>query len=152
MATKEAAIKAVLTGSSSWTTLVTGGTFLWDDLGRQGLDPNRAAALGCYDQSDPDNPTLKLTAVLTFSTASEREILASKRQFFRLWLYHENSYPLIRQAITLAYSLLNAKQVTADNEGKPLLRWVDDMQEFVADEMAGAMAGGSRYFVQLRRR
>jgi hypothetical protein len=148
MATKEAAIKAKLTGSSAWTTLVTGGTFIWDDLGRNGLDQEAAVTQGCYDTAGK----LKLTAVITFGTASEREILKSQRQFFRVFLYHDNSYPLIRQAVRLAYDTLNAQQVAADAVGSPLIRWVDDMQEYVADELDGAMAGGGRFYCQFSRK
>lgn len=147
MSAKEVSIPALLTASSSWTTLVTGGTFTWDTTGRQGFEPNTAAALGCYDTSGK----LKLTAVLTFGVANEAEILKSEVGFMRLWLYHDSSYALIRQARRLAKNLLDGKQVVSDSEGAPLLRWVDDLQEFVADELEGAMAGGSRYAIRLRR-
>lgn len=147
MAAKEAAIKAALTGNAGWTALVTGGTFLYEDLGRLGLTPETAEANGCYDT----NGKLKLTAVITFGTNSEAEILDSERGFFRLWLYHHSSYILIRQAQRKAKDLLNAQRVTADSVGTPLMRWVDDMPEFVADDLQGCPAGCSRFFVQLRR-
>jgi hypothetical protein len=148
MAAKEAQIKALLTGASPWTTLVTGGTFTWDDMGRLGLTPTVAESLGCYDA----NGKLKLTAMLTFGTSAEANIITSERQFLQLWLYHDSSYPLIRQALLLAKSLLDRKQTTkTDSQGAPFLRWVDDGREFVADELNGVMACYSRYFVQFVR-
>lgn len=148
MVTKEAAIKALLTGSTPWTTLVTGGTFTWDDTGRLGLTPEKAAALACYDT----NGLLKLTAMLTFGTSAEANIITSERQFIQLWLYHDSNYPLIRQARTLAKSLMDRQRTAkTDSEGAPFLRWANDMPEFVADELDGALAGGSRYFVQFVR-
>lgn len=148
MAAKEAAVKALLTGSTPWTTLVTGGTFTWDDTGRLGLTPEKAAALHCYDS----NGLLKLTAMLTFGTSSEANILTSERQFLQLWLYHDSSYGLIRQARTLAKSLLDRQRTAkTDAEGAPFLRWVDDAKEFTADELGGALACYSRYFVQFVR-
>ena len=148
MAAREAAIKAVLTGNAAWTALVTGGTFVWDDLGREGLTPQKAEALGCYDTAGK----LKLTAVLTFDTSTEAEILNSERQFFRVWLYHHDSYAQIRLGRRKAKDLLNAVQVTADNEGVALMRWVDDLREFQAAELGGALGTCSRYRVQFRRR
>jgi len=147
MATRAAAIKAVLTGSSAWTTLVTGGTFLWDDLGRNGLTPEVAEALGCYDADGK----LELTAVLTMGTSGPAEVFDSERGFFRVWLYHDSSYPLIRQAVRKTKDLLERTRITVTDEGTPFIRWVDDMQEFIADELGGAMAGGSRYRIQHRR-
>lgn len=148
MASKEAAIQTKLTGNAAWTALVTGGTFLFDALGTLGLTPETAEANGCYDA----NGKLELTAVLTFDTNSEAEILTTERQFMRIWFYHHDSYSLIRQARRKAKDLLDRQQVTADDEGSPLLRWVDDLRDFTADELGGALAGGSRYFINLRRR
>jgi len=148
MASKEAAIKAALTGNAPWVALVTGGTFLFDELGTLGLTPESAEAAGCYDADGK----LELTAVLTFDTNTEAEILTSERQFFRIWYFHHDSYSLIRQARRKAKDLLDRQQVTADNEGRPLMRWVDDIREFTEDDLGGALAAASRYFVQLRRR
>jgi hypothetical protein len=147
MSAKETTIPALLTASASWTALVTGGTWTWDTLGRLGLTPEVAATKGCYDT----NGKLKLTAVLTFGTSSEAEILTSERAFMRLWLYHDSDYALIRQARRLAKDLLDRKQASSSDEGAPLIRWTDDMNDFVADELGGAMAGGSRYAVRFRR-
>jgi hypothetical protein len=142
---KESAIKAVLTGSTAWTTLVTGGTFLYEELGRTGLTPDSAAAAGCYDA----NGLLELTAVLTFGATTEAEILTSESQFMRLWLYADSSYSNLRSARRVAKNLLDGVTVNASatGDGWPLLRWVDDQQEFTADELGGAMACASRYRV-----
>lgn len=148
MAAKEAAIRDYLKAQSGWTTLVTGGTFLWDELGRNGLEPESAEANGCYDS----NGLLKLTAVLTFEGSSEAEILTSERGFMRVWLYHQSSYDSIRQAKRKAKDLLDRYQVASSDEGKPLLRWVDDMKDFTADTLGGALAGCSRYAIRLRRK
>lgn len=147
MAAKEAAIKAVLTGNAPWAALVTGGTFLFDELGPLGLTPETAEAAGSYDA----NGKLELTAVLTFDTSAEAEILGSEGIFVRLWLYHYDNYSLIRQARRKAKDLLDRKQVTADGEGSPLIRWVDDIREFTEDNLGGALAAASRYRVIFRR-
>lgn len=141
---KELAIKAVLTGSTAWTTLVTGGTFLYEELGRTGLTPDSAAAAGCYADG-----LLELTAVLTFGASTEAEILTSESQFMRLWLYADSSYTNLRAARRVAKNLLDGVTVdaSATGDGWPLLRWVEDQQEFTADELGGAMACSSRYRV-----
>lgn len=141
---KESAIKAALTASSAWTTLVTGGTFLFEELGRTGLTPESAVAAGCYTDG-----LLDLTAVLTFGATTEAEILTSEAQFMRLWLYADSSYANLRSARRIAKNLLDGVTVdaSATGDGWPLLRWVDDQAEFTADEMGGAMACVSRYRV-----
>jgi hypothetical protein len=147
MSAKETTIPALLTASATWTALATGGTWTWDTLGRLGLTPEVAASKGCYDASGK----LKLTAVLTFGTSAEGNILTSEAMFFRVWYYHDNSYALIRQARRLAKNLLDRQQVDTDNEGSPFIRWIDDGQEFVADELGGCMAAMSRYRILFRR-
>lgn len=149
MASKESLIKSILTVSSTWTTLVTGGTFLYDDLGRVGLDMTAAEANGCYDSS---THKLKLTAVLTFGQSTEAEVLGSESEFIRLWVYHDNAFATIRQAKRIAKNLFD-KTITSKttDEGTILIRWVDDMPDFTADELGGALAGCSRYRILFRR-
>lgn len=151
MATKEAAVKAKLVAGTGWTTLVTGGTFNYEDLGRTGLTPDTAAAQvpSCYDA----NGLLKLTAVLTWDTSNQKEIVrTSERQFFHLWLYHDSSYALIRQAVQLAIKTLHRVQVTADDQGLCMMHWVDRKPEAVADEMGGALMGGARFYMDFTRK
>ena len=143
MTALEAAIKAKLTTSPDWTALVTGGTSLYEDLGINGLMPDNAL----YDMDG----NMKLTAVLTFGTSSEAEILNSETEFFTLWLYHGTSFAAIKQARTLAKSLLNMKQVATDDAGYPLIRWVNNLADFQAAELNNAFAGGSRYLLKFTR-
>lgn len=148
MATKETAIRDLLKASSAWTTLVSGGTYILDELGRTGLTmetlPTAAkdATLG---------GALKLVCVITFGTSTEAEVLTTERQFMTLWFYHFSDYTLIRQARRKAKDLLNRVTVTTSTEGTPLLFWINDGQEYREDTLKGAVACYSRYAVQFGR-
>lgn len=141
MTTLKAAIKAVLTSDSSWTTLVTGGTAWRYEWGRNGLEPEKAL----YDT----NGKLKLSAVLTLGTVTEAEIAnISERGFFQLWIYHDNDAEQLATAHDLARSLLNNTQVTVTSHGTPLIQWVSMQDEFIADELGGAIGRSARYYYQ----
>lgn len=143
MTTLRAAIAAALTGNSSWTTLVTGGTKWYEDWGANGLEPET----GSYDT----NGKLKLSAVLTMSARNPAEIVnTSERGIVKLWLYHDSSFELVEQAQDLAKTILNKTRITVTGKGTPMLVFRDHLQEFTADELADAVAGCSRYTVQYR--
>lgn len=145
MTTQRAAVVGLLTASTSWAALVDGGTHLREDWGRTGLRPEVAA----YDT----NGKLKLTAVVTFGTASGKEIVRnSERRFFQVWLYHDSSYEQIALARRLAKDLLHQKQASSSTEGLNWIMWADDGPEFVADELGGAAAAVSRFYVDYTRR
>ncbi|TXH08856.1 MAG: hypothetical protein E6R03_17520 [Hyphomicrobiaceae bacterium] len=145
MATQRAAIKGLLTANAAWNTLVDGGTYLREDVGRTGLSPEGAS----YDS----NGKLKLTAVIAFSTATGKEIVRnSERRFFQVFFYHDSSFEQVALARRKAKDLLHQKQATSDAEGLNWIMWADDGPEFTADEMGGAAAAVSRYFVDYTRR
>lgn len=145
MATQRAAVVGLLTANAGWGALVTGGTSLRESLGRTGLRPETAT----YDA----NGKLALTAVVTFGTASGKEIVRnSERRYFQVWLYHDSSYEQIALARRLAKDLLHQKQAVSDAEGLNWIMWADDGPEFVADELGGAAAAVSRYYVDYTRR
>lgn len=145
MATQRAAIKGLLTANAAWNTLVDGGTYLREDVGRTGLSPEGAS----YDSSGK----LKLTAVIAFSTATGKEIVRnSERRFFQVFFYHDSSFEQVALARRKAKDLLHQKQATSDAEGLNWIMWADDGPEFTADEMGGAAAAVSRYFVDYTRR
>lgn len=136
-------IVAALTGNSGWTTLVTGGTKFYEDYGPNGLEPNTSVV--------DSNGRLKLTCVLTMGARQPAEIKnASYRGFVKLWVYHDSSYELVEQAQDLAFTLLNKTRVTVTGKGTPMLYWVDNLQEFSAQELGDAAAGCSRYALQYR--
>lgn len=140
MATLREAIKSTLTSNVTWAALVTGGTQWYEEWGRDGLMPDT----GSYT-----NGKLKLTCVLTMGSKQTAEIQnASQRGFVRLWIYHDSSFELVAQAQDLAFTLLNKTRITVTGKGTPLLYWVDNMQEFTAQELQNAAAGCSRYAVQ----
>lgn len=143
MTTLRAAIVATLTASSPWTTLVNGGTKFYEDWGHNGLEPDTFIV--------DSNGRLKLSCVLTMGTKQTAEIQnASARGYVRLWLYHDSSYELIEQAQDLAFTLLNKTRVTVSGKGTPMLYWVDNMQQFQAQELGDAAGGCSRYALQHR--
>lgn len=134
-------ILAALTGNSGWTSLVTGGTKWYEAWGDNGLEPTTAL----YDT----NGRLLLSCVLTMGTRQPAEIQnTSYRGFLRLWFYHDSSFELVEQAQDLAFTLLNKTRITVTGKGTPLLYWVDNMQEFTAQELSDAAAAGSRYALQ----
>jgi hypothetical protein len=137
---ERAAILAALTASASWTTLVLAANTKWEESwGRNGLEPSTAPF---------DVATGKLTAcaALTLSTRSPANLTHfGERAFFRLWVYHDYDFNAVQAALWAARRLLDNTYITADNRGTPLLRWVDDMPEFRADELSGAAGGSSRY-------
>lgn len=143
MTTLRAAILATLTASSSWTTLVNGGTNWFEGWGRNGLEPDTFVV--------DSNGRLKLSCVLTMGTRGKAEIDDStERGFVRVWLYHDTSYELVEQAQDLAKTLLHKKQIAVTGKHTPMLVFVDHLQEFSAQELGGAAAGCSRYTVQYR--
>lgn len=143
MSAKIDALKAALTSNSSWTTLVD-NTYIPDDLGRKGLDPDNPAC----DDAWPSG-TLTLTAVLTLGASNEANILKSQRQFMQIYFYHDSNPALIRQAQALAKSILdpngNGTVIAADNQGRMLVRWVNDLKEYNDENLQDAFAGASRY-------
>lgn len=145
MATKEAAVKALLTGSSGWTALVAAAdTYVDSDLGRLGLTPDIARV--------DANGKLKNAAVIVFGTSSPAEIPQStERQFFTVWFYADSSIADLRTIRRKAKDLLHRKQVTTDTEGCPFLFWVDDTQPRPDDSMGGALACSSRYAIKFSR-
>lgn len=147
MATKETAIRDLLKASGAWTGLVTGGTYILDELGRTGLSMNSLPAA-----AKDANGALKLTCVITFGASAEAEVSGNtQRGFFTLWLYHYSDYSVIRQARRKAKDLLDRKQVSTTDEGSPFLFWVNDAPEYREDELGGALACYSRYAVQFGR-
>ena len=145
MATQRAAIKALLTANAAWNTLVDGGTYLREDIGRTGLSSETAS----YDS----NGKLKLTAVLVFSTATGKEIVRnSERRFFQVYFYHDSSFEQVALARRKAKDLLHQKQASSTTEGLNWIMWADDGPEFVADELGGAAAAVSRFYVDFTRR
>lgn len=145
MATQRNALKTKLTGNSSWTALVTGGTYLVDDLPPQGLTPDTAQ----YDTGGK----LKLTCVITFGANSGREIIStSQRRFFQLWLYHYNDYDLIQQAVDLAIDLLHRKKFAADDTGLNMCHWADDNGEFRDEDLQNAAAKAVRFYIDSARK
>lgn len=145
MATRAAAIKAVLTGSAQWTALCAATeTYLLDDLGRMGLTPEVAAV----DSAGK----LKNSCVITFNTSIPAELpQTSERVFVNLYFFTDSSYPTLRLMQRKAKDLLHRKQIKADTEGAPFLVWVNDTAERPDESMGGALSCSSRYIVQFRR-
>lgn len=142
MATKETAVRDLLKANAGWTSLVTGGTYILDELGRTGLS---LETLPTAAKDATLSGALKLVCVITFGTSIEAEVLTSENQFMTLWFYHHSDRALIKQARRKAKDLLDRQQVTTTTEGHPLIRWVNDLGDFNEDELRGAMAGASRY-------
>jgi hypothetical protein len=150
MATQRNALKAKLTANSSWTALVTGGTYLTDDLPPQGLTPDIPADVAPIYGADGN---LKLTCVITFGAVSGREIIStSQRRFFQLWLYHYNDYDLIQQAVDLAIDILHRKQFKADDTGLNMCHWADDNGEFRDEDLQNAAAKAVRFYIDSARK
>src|SRR5262245_35610722 len=97
MASQEAAIKSLLTSNGTWTALLTGGTYLWDDLGNQGATPENLQTAGAYH---PTTGALRPTAVITFSTEQPHVDIPTiaEERFFSVWLYDQIGFTNIRTA------------------------------------------------------
>lgn len=140
MASERVVILAKLTASVNWTTLVTAPNTRWrESWGRNGLEASTAPYVALTGKLSP-------CAVLTMGSRAAANIVHyGERTFFRLWVYHDYDFNAINAALYVAKQLLDNAYITADNHGTPRLQWVDDMQEFTADELQGAAGGSSRY-------
>lgn len=149
MATLREAVKAALVGDAALMALLTGGLKDWDELGRLGLAPETAA----YES---DGIRLKPQAVLTWSTSSPSLTTygptQGERRFCQVWFYTHASYSTIEAAQKRTKVVLNRLRVSATDWGLTMLHFVDDGPDFVADELKGAFAASSRYFVERTRR
>lgn len=149
MATQEAAVKSLLTSSSAWATLITGGTFTWDDLpGGQGFTPDSAAAAGAYDAA---TGALKPSAVITFGTdAPHRDIpTIAEERFLSVWLYDQQGFANIRAAKRLLKSLLHYKAAgtrgVTDTESINHLYYVNSGPEYYDAPMGDVPASFVRF-------
>ncbi len=148
MATLRQAVLSALTGDSTLMTILTGGVGDWDTLGRTGLTPGNAVY-------ETDDVRLKPQAVVSYST----EIPAlepygtrqGRRRFMQLWVYSNSSYATIDSALRRAEVVLHRLQVTTDDAHTALLIYVNDGPDFIADELEGALARYSRYYLQFSR-
>lgn len=139
MANERAAIKAALNASANWTALVPAINTKWnDEWGITGLELKTAPA--------DSNGILTPCAALTDSTRAPANLANyGERVFFRLWTYNATDAAAVQAALYAAKRLLNNTYITVDNKGSVLIRWVDDMPTFTADELGGAFGGSSRY-------
>jgi len=153
MATLTAAIKAALTGTAAWTSLVTGGTLLTDDLGKNGLQPD--------DLSYDNDGVMKLTAMITWSSGGAAEVVHStQRRFFYIRLFADptNGWANLRAAQRLLRlpvyesGVLHRRQVQTDTEGHALIHWVSPGPEFYDEPLGGAAASFERFYAEYRQR
>lgn len=152
MASFQEAIHDALVAESAWTDLVTGGTYLLDDLGRNGLTLDNAP----YDAAGQ----MKLTAVLTVSSGGPAEVAqTAERRFLYVRLYDDtvHGWERIRAARRLLLLLpaeggvLHRRQLESD-DGHVLVSWVNAGPEFYEEELNGACASFERFYAQFRRR
>ena len=139
MANERVAILAALNASASWTALVSAvNTRFREDWGRNGLEPATAPA--------DANGLLLPCAVLTMNARSPVNIANwGEKVFFRLWVYNATDFNAVQAALSVARRALDNTYITADNYGKPLINWVDTADEFVDDELGGAVGAYQRY-------
>lgn len=145
MATQEATIKAALTGSASWAALMTGGTFLREELvGNSGLSLDSAHGAGAFDS----NGALKPTAVLTFGTErphGDIPTIALNRSM-QIWLYEQQGFANIRAAKRLALTLLHYQTVgISDSESINTLIFEGASPEFYDLSMGSRPAQALRF-------
>lgn len=153
MATLSVAIKSALTGAVAWTTLVTGSTYLLDDLGVNGLTPDKLT----YDA----NGRMRLTAVINWSAGTPAEIVhRTYRRFFYVRLFGDpvNGFVNIRAAQRLLQlpnydgGVLHRARVVSDTEGHALIAFVNVGTEYYDEELNGACASFSRLVAEYRQR
>lgn len=144
-------LKAYLMADATLTAILTGGVFVWDDLGREGLTPSNI-------QREADGVRIKPTAVIRMRGSQPQADAPvsdppAEGQFFDVWFYGESD-AVVSQAARRCKVLLNRRVVGVTNEPRGLnyVMWVDDTGEFTADELEGAPANRSRYSVVFTRR
>lgn len=139
------AIKALLTANAGWNALVTGGTYLFDDLDpRLGLTIQTAQ----YDSLGQLLPTV----VLSFNASNPTQLWTSERRFFQLTCYDHSGYDRIEQMHRAAKDLLHRKQAVSDDEGLNFIVWAGGGAHYTEDHLKGAPAAFVRYAIEFTRK
>ena len=141
MATLRETLKTFLNADSSLTTLLTGGVLDATEL------PKGASAI-----RDVPNDGLKIKpfAMLRWRSTSEKEIIGlTERRGLDIYLYqHRGGYATIDSAKRRIKTLLRRKQLSADDADGAMFHWDGhDLDEFSADELGGASACMTRFYV-----
>ncbi len=147
------AIQTVLTGTSAWTTQMTGGTKIPDDLGKNGLHPD--------DLTVDANGVMRPTAMLMWSSGTAAELAQRSYRHFlyvRLFADPTNGWATIRAAQRLLRlpvgdgGVLHRRQVQSDTEGHALVCYVNDGPDFYDEALNGAAATFVRLYAEFRQR
>lgn len=149
MTTLLGAIKTLLAADATLITIITGGVYVKDDLGPQGLTPDNV-------QRESDGVRIKPTLVIVAGVDAGTEITVtepSERTFLNLWFYAP-TYDAIERAQRRCKDLLHRKflgPTTTDKRGLNFIHYVDRIPPFNAEELENWPAGRSRYYIDSTR-
>lgn len=141
MATLRETLKTYLNADTALKALLTGGVLDADDL------PKGAASI-----RDVPHVGGQVTpfAVIRWGGVSPKEITVStrtERRSVEIYLYQHRGYGTIESAKRRLKALLHRKALPATDAGIAMFHWAQDTGEFPADELGGASADMSRFYV-----
>lgn len=140
MAEITAATRALLEADATLVALATGG--IWD---ASELDQNGLSVDGITDSRGRLLPTV----VLRWRGSVPAEIVKfSETGYVEMYFYANSGQTVIRQMMARVKVLLHRQRVTATGTGANFFSWVNDIGEYVAEELNNAAANMSRYAVQ----
>lgn len=149
MASLRDTIRLALEGDSAYMLISTGGVVDMSETDREGLSLSDVP-------KQADGVRIKTISALRFRGSNPTDqsdtIIGIEHRFFNLWVYSDQGYTDIDNALRRAKALFDLKYFTADNEGIVYLRWAGDLSDFNEDALGGAAAGSSRYQIILVRK
>lgn len=110
----ESAVVTLLQATGAVTTILTGGIYAYEGLGKKGIDPSNSVTSGAYTLSNGFN-ILKpccVVKVRSLVPAGGRYDRATQsfggRGVLEFWLYDENNYTAIKNARAAIYAVMQS--------------------------------------------
>ena len=151
MATIESDLRTFLEADGTLTGILTGGIYDASELDQNLLTPSTP---GLYTSATV--PKLKPCLLIRWAEKNPSEVVdKSRRQFVNFFVYEHRGYANINAAIGRLFDILNRKKVTVTNGSTRRahqFHWDGDAGEYVAEELNGAAANRSTYYVDFTRR
>lgn len=136
----EDSIKAILDADETFSGLMTGGIYAWEDTGLLGF--SRDGTPGSFDTNGRVKPSCVVkarAAIPDNQIQDEGGQAASYRQVVEVWLYEALGYDTILAATSRAFALLHGKRIASHK-----LSWAGDIKPFF-DERMGFNVGRTDY-------
>lgn len=146
MADLRTATRNLLVADTDLMAILTGGVFDARQLPQNGMTVDNLphAANGI---------TVLPFIVIRFRNSTGKEIIRkTERRFCEFFIYEHRGYQNIEQAKRRLKTLLDGKQVRADDAGICMFHWVTDIGEVPNDQLGFIPCELSRYYVDYVRK